>query len=202
MIQSTQERKEDDIILDADYAAPVSPFPIDDTAQASGSKPKKRSAWLDPDDNTLQVSLADTKRARKLRDDVTEDVVSGSRYESKLRREFERIQPVPEWASKAKSKVKAKRRRSSNADDDDENAIEGMGGLLSSINGIIEEKDDRSPLQKGVLSIERLRDANLSAKAQGQIKALQFHPSAQVPLLFTASSDRRLRLFNVSCQRY
>jgi U3 small nucleolar RNA-associated protein 18 len=82
--------------------------------QASGSKPPKRSVWSDPDDNTLQVSLADTKRARKLRDDATEDVVSGSRYESKLRREFERIQPVPEWASKAKSKAKAKRRRSLN----------------------------------------------------------------------------------------
>lgn len=141
------------------------------------------------------MSLTETKRSRKLRDDLTEDVVSGSRYESKLRREFERIQPVPEWASKAKSRVKAKRRRSSNAEDDD--SADGLDNLLSTADGILKAKEKDTPLQKGVLTIERLRDANISAKAQGQLKALQFHPSAKVPLLFTASSDRRIRLFNV-----
>jgi U3 small nucleolar RNA-associated protein 18 len=73
-----------------------------------------------------------------------------------------------------------------------------MANLLSAANGVVEEKENRAPLEKGVLTIERLRDANLSAKAEGQVKALAFHPSPRVPLLFTASSDRRLRLFNVS----
>lgn len=185
--EDVEERNMD---MDAGQVASSSVAPGESTSNS-----RKRSAWVDPDDSTLQISLADTKQARKLRDDAADDVVTGSRYESKLRREFERIQPAPEWANQAKSKAKAKRRRSSNNDEDDEI----MDKLLSNANGIIEQNEKGPGIQKGILSIERLRDANLSAKAQGQVKALQFHPSAQVPLLFTASSDRRLRLFNVSC---
>ena len=37
------------------------------------TKPTKKSAWIDPDDATLSVSLAGTRRLRKLRDVPGED---------------------------------------------------------------------------------------------------------------------------------
>lgn len=69
---------------------------------------------------------------------------------------------------------------------------------MSATDGIIRKTRKSTVLPRGTISIERLRDANLSAKAEGDITTVQFHPSAQVPLLLTASADRRLRLFNVS----
>ena len=172
---------------------------------ASISKPPrtKGTAWTDPDDVNIRVSLANNKRLRKLRDAVSEDVVKGPQYESKLRREFEKINPVPEWAAKARSKirVKSKRRRVSASGSEDEGSEEDdredIHEMLNSTNGILSSSHRSSVLPKGILSIERLRDANQAAKAEGEVKSLMFHPSPAVPVLLTASADRRLRLFNV-----
>ena len=178
-------------------------------------KSSKRSAWTDPDDSPLTVSLSSKKQLRKLRDTPSEDVVSGVEYEAKLRRQFEKIHGTVEWAQKARDKIKSsntKRKRESQgqATDADEAgepelALEGQGesglsDLLRSTTGILSSSEKRSQkvLERGTINIERLRDANQAAQAEDEIKALGFHPSPSVPLLFTASADRRLRLFNVS----
>lgn len=171
--------------------------------QAPLTSSKKKAAWMDPDDATLSVSLASQKRLRKLRDTPNEDAVGGAQYEARLRREFERINPAPEWAAKAKTRQRERKRRRASGSDgepghdseaDDEGA--GMKDLLSRTNGIV-SGESKTALEKGIISVVRLRDANQSAKAEGQIKALSFHPSPRVPVLMTASSDRRVRLFNV-----
>ncbi|KAH7925692.1 WD40 repeat-like protein [Leucogyrophana mollusca] len=156
------------------------------------SKSRKAPAWTDPDDNTVQVSLASNTRLRKLRDAPSEDIVGGREYERRLRRQYEKINPTPEWASNARKK-QHKRHRSSGSDDD---AMDVVPDLLSSTAGISGTRNSRT-LAQGTLSIERLRDANQSAPAEGEIKTVQFHPSPQVPVLLTASADRRLRLFHI-----
>ncbi|KAJ3536589.1 hypothetical protein NM688_g6817 [Phlebia brevispora] len=162
---------------------------------ASSSKPpqlRKGPAWVDPDDANLEVSLANNKRLRKMRDAPSEDAIGGREYERRLRRQFERINPTPEWAKKARSKLHpTKKRRAAESSDEDEPMDEDLLDTLASTDGILGRR--RTALQQGTLSIERLRDANISAPAEGAIKAIQFHPSADVPLLLTASEDRRLR---------
>jgi len=79
------------------------------------------------------------------------------------------------------------------AEDEDEDE---ESTLLTSTGGILSSKKTQK-LAKGVISIERLRDVNHSAPTEGAVKAIQFHPSPRIPVLFTAGSDRRLRLFNV-----
>ncbi|KZT09564.1 WD40 repeat-like protein [Laetiporus sulphureus 93-53] len=166
------------------------------------SSKKKGPAWIDPDDPDLQVSLANDKRLRKLRDAAVEDMLRGKEYERRLRRQFQKINPTPEWAAKARKKLhpeQTKRRRSSSASASD---LEGsdediLPELLSDARGILQRGRRPKALPHGTLSIERLRDANLSARSEGEVKAVQFHPSPQVPVLLTAGSDRRLRLFNV-----
>ncbi len=72
---------------------------------------------------------------------------------------------------------------------------EDLPDILASTGGILGRKPKSLP--QGTLSIERLRDANISAPAEGAIKTLRFHPSPNVSVLLTASEDRRIRLFNV-----
>jgi U3 small nucleolar RNA-associated protein 18 len=153
----------------------------------------KTPAWTDPDDANLQISLSSNRRLRKLRDAAADDLVGGRDYERRLRRQYEKINPTPEWASVARKKLKLKRRRSSPSSTDEEDLFTSTDGILA---GKITGK--APTLSSGTISIERLRDANISAKAEGDVNAVQFHPSTDVPILFTASADRRLRLFNVS----
>lgn len=171
----------------------------DQTTSAGDAQPgRKAPAWVDPDDANLQVSLTAHSRLRKLRDAPSEDTVNGREYERKLRRQFERINPTPEWATKARKKLHpSKRRRSSGSDSDVDNTIEDiLPDLLASTGGISAGKKPRV-LTQGVISVDCLRDANQAAPAEGEIKSVQFHPSPQIPVLLTASTDRRLRLFHV-----
>ncbi|KIJ45214.1 hypothetical protein M422DRAFT_167177 [Sphaerobolus stellatus SS14] len=164
---------------------------------ALSSSKGKKAAWADPDDATIQVSLTSDKRLRKLRDTTEEDTIGGRDYEARLRRQYEKVIPVPEWASTAREQLhKKKRRRSSVSDDDQTSDVETqLGSLLNSSDVLSSSR--KQTLANGQISIERLRDANQSAKADGEIRAVKFHPSLAVPLLLTASADRRLRLFNI-----
>ncbi|KAL5534753.1 hypothetical protein ACEPAG_1217 [Sanghuangporus baumii] len=192
---NSESEKENDTLQGEDNA--VEP-PSSSKSLAKPAKSTKRSAWVDSDDATLKVSLATTKRLRKLRDAPIEDVVGGTQYEARLRREFERINPAPEWATKARKKTREenKRRRGSISDVDMSDREEGLDDLLTRADGVL--SNERGPrLDKGMIGVERLRDANQSAKAEGEIKALSFHPSPRVPVLMTASTDRRVRLFNI-----
>lgn len=159
---------------------------------------RKAPAWVDPDDANIQVSLNSHTRLRKLRDAPAEDTVGGREYERRLRRQYEQINPTPEWTSKARRKLHPKRRRSTSGsvpelEDEVEDTIPD---LLASTGGISGGKKP-NVLTPGIISVDRLRDANQAAPAEGEIKSLQFHPSPQIPVLLTASADRRLRLFHV-----
>lgn len=165
---------------------------------ASSSKARRAPAWEDPDDTNLTVSLTQNTRLRKLRDAPSDDVVGGREYERRLRRQFENINPTPDWATKARSKLnpsKQKRRRASVSSDEGSEKDERLSELLADTGGILGPRLKK--LAPGTLSIERLRDANLAAPSEGAVNAVQFHPSSQIPVLLTASKDRRLRLFNV-----
>ncbi|RPD58511.1 WD40 repeat-like protein [Lentinus tigrinus ALCF2SS1-6] len=165
----------------------------------------KPAAWTDSDDANLEVSLATDKRRRKLRDALLEDTVDGRDYERRLRRQFEKINPTPEWATNARSRLQGtasgkRPRTSTGSDEEEEEEAEddavGLDALLSGTGSVVAARRAKV-LAQGTLAIERLRDANLSAKAEGEVKVVQFHPSPKVPILLVASSDRRLRIFNV-----
>lgn len=159
---------------------------------------RKTPAWEDADDTELEVSLTSHPRLRKLRDAPTEDAVGGREYERRLRRQFEKINPTPTWANNARRKLHPKTKRPHlNDDSDTGDESDAFENILSSTNGIISGKGKSKSFESGILAIERLRDANQAAVAEGSIKTVQFHPSPRVPVLLAASSDRRARLFNV-----
>lgn len=163
-------------------------------------KTLKAPAWTDPDDVNVKVSLASNDRLRKLRDAPSDDIVGGREYERRLRRQFERMNPISDWASNARKKSgRAKRRRPSVSGS--ESAEDVVPEMLASTGGILGAAKSRL-IPPSTLSIERLRDANQAAPAEGEIKTVAFHPSPHVPVLLTASADRRVRLFHVSVSRW
>ncbi|KAH9850610.1 WD40 repeat-like protein [Lenzites betulinus] len=203
-ISSEFQNVMDEDLFELDEPAPESSsHAVAKSIPHKSSSSHKASAWTDADDTTLEVSLTTDKRRRKLRDAVVEDSVGGRDYERRLRRQYEKINPTPEWATNARKRLHTtagKRRRSAGSSGSDEEEEEdqdvALDSLLSGTGSVLAGRKARI-LPHGTLSIERLRDANLSAKAEGQVKAVQFHPSPQVPVLLTAGSDRRLRLFTV-----
>jgi U3 small nucleolar RNA-associated protein 18 len=167
-------------------------------APSASQPPKNRKApaWTDPDDASLEISLASSTRLRKLRDAPEEDAVKGPEYERRLRRQFVKINPTPEWATTARRKRRRTEGADASADAHANVSTPDLDTLLTSSGGILGRKR-RAHLEPGVLAIERLRDANQAAQAEGEVTATQFHPSQQLSMLLVASSDRRIRLFNV-----
>jgi len=166
-----------------------------------------RAAWADPADEPLTISLANSyPRLRKLRDAPDEDVISGKEYESRLRRQFERINPEPSWALKARKAARQRKKKdtfSGEESQESEEEEEGLDDLVNATTGILTKGKRRTGtkvvLPPEQLSIERLRDANQSVQQSncGRVKVVAFHPSEQVPVLCVGTTDRRIRLFNV-----
>ncbi|BGP34186.1 U3 snoRNP protein [Rhodotorula toruloides] len=209
--------------FDSDEAASEEDSEEEDR-QVSAPKPAMRTrnlrqaAWFDPADEELQISLQGEKRLRKLRDAAAEDVVSGLEYESRLRRQFEKLHPPPQWAVEARRKVL--RRRAAQAQHGG-NAALLLDSDVSDVSDASDEEGDSADekdeaddlfrkatvggkggkkvkggrLEPGEIDIERVRDANQHEQKSGAVVEVGFHPRAQV--LFSATSDRRLRLFQI-----
>ena len=134
-------------------------------------------AWEDSDDERVMVSLASNPRLRKLRLNEAEDVIDGKEYSKRLRQQFERLYPVPEWAnpsaSKRLSKKENRRRRSSGSlssaaegssademDVDDDLSIQPLAMLLQNAESLTRKEDSgkRRKLRPEVLDIQRTKD--------------------------------------------
>lgn len=79
---------------------------------------------------------------------------------------------------------------------EDDGAVRALDLLVTSTSGI-SQPNLRRALAKGTIDIERIRDANQASKTEGDVKAVQFHPSPSVSVMLAAGGDRRLKLFMV-----
>jgi len=171
------------------------------TLISSRSKP---SAWVDPaDTQPAKISLLNgPSRLRKLRQAVDEDEITGREYETRLRSQFERINPEPVWARKARGKKNEHLDFDVSGDEGtEEETGEGMQRLLTSTKGVLakSKKAKTVVLPQGSLAIERVRDANHSTQSSssGEVRVVSFHPKPAIPVLCVATADRRVRLFHV-----
>ncbi|KAF9210218.1 U3 snoRNP protein [Podila verticillata] len=158
-----------------------------------------RPAWVDEDDKTLVVSLKSANRLKKLRKAEEEDTVTGVDYEQRLRRQFEKVYPVPNWAQPEGSR---KRRRggafgddsdSEYSDEEEQQDDNSTLSLLMSSKGFLEKK--LRILSSESISVTRVKNANQMAYSKAVVQSVEFHPNSQ--MLLTAGFDRTLRLFQV-----
>ncbi|KAL2127114.1 hypothetical protein VTI74DRAFT_11314 [Chaetomium olivicolor] len=171
-------------------------------------------AWEDSDDERLTVSLAGATRLRKLRTTEAEDVVSGTEYAKRLRQQYLRLYPLPDWA-KASTGSKRRRRRSSAASDPASSASDmevDSGGeeidtplpldsFLRDANSFRPTAADgskRRKLRPETLDIQRTRDIPDVHKAR--VSSLAFHP--RHPILLSASTSSIMYLHHIDASAH
>jgi len=161
----------------------------------SASSARKQSLWHDPADDSISVNMADDKRLRKLSrgKEGESSRVQGKELEKRLRGQFEKVHPTPEWASKSARKVREKDAAAS--------SINPLDALLASTGTFLSVPTRRGLLAKGSLEVERLRDANFQSRTEGKrdgggILQVKFHTKVNGALA-VIGGDRRLRMFNI-----
>ncbi|KAK4170240.1 WD40-repeat-containing domain protein [Cladorrhinum sp. PSN259] len=178
---------------------------------AAEEQPQDAPAWEDSDDERLTVSLATASRLRKLRTYEGEDVVNGTEYSERLRQQYLRLYPLPEWAKPPGAK---RRRRSSAAGSDDlssdselEENSDGeeidsalpLDAFLRSAASFAptnasSNKNKRRKLRPETLDIQRTRDIPDAHKAGG-VSSLAFHP--RHPILLSTSISSIMYLHSI-----
>lgn len=159
----------------------------------------------------MLISLASVPRLRKLRITETEDVVNGREYSKRLRRQFEMLNPPPQWAQQALDKPAAKRRQLSGeagsqdeySDDEmdlDDNlpSVVPLAKLLQDAESLVRQSGPgtgkKRKLRPEVIGIQRLRDVpDIQPSA---ITSLSFHP--QLPLLLSSGPSSTLYLHHIT----
>jgi U3 small nucleolar RNA-associated protein 18 len=162
------------------------------------------AAWIDSDDENMQVSLLSSDRLKKLRKTVEDDNINGREYSRRLRSRFEKIYPVPKWAKDAKIATSLDA-ASSDSDEAmsgvDESEEDSSTVVSNPLKRILQTKSTYTSEQRSkllppsVIDISRLRDANAASVSKAAIQSLQFHPSH--PLLLSGGYDRTLRLYHI-----
>ncbi|KAH7091414.1 WD40-repeat-containing domain protein [Paraphoma chrysanthemicola] len=167
-----------------------------------------KPAWEDSDDERLVVSLASVPQLRKLRETVEDDMVNGKEYSRRLRKQYERLYPMPDWALHATGKTKKRRRTmdddesghgsASEMDTDDEDlSSQPLARLLKDAD--ILSRNTRAPvkrrkLQSGTVDIQRLKDVTKAGPSA--VTSLSFHPT--YPLLLSSGPSSTLYLHHVN----
>lgn len=154
------------------------------------------AAWIDSDDEKLAVNVT-TNRLRKLRETHAEEQLSGATYVSRLRAQYEKIYPRPDWAD-GRHETKVKKTQESFEEEDEEDKrvganASGLAEILQQTNTFVQQKTKLLP--PGRIDILRLKDANFVRRSRGGIRSMQFHPLH--PLLVTGGTDRTLRIYNI-----
>lgn len=147
---------------------PETPSDVDEEDEESAP-----AIWHDSDDERLAVSLAGKARLRKLRTTESEDVISGKEYTRRLRRQFLRLHPTPEWVD---PELAAKRRKTDSDDsdadsgeemdtdaEDEQLSAQPLAKLLQNATDLTRTEDNtrsggKRKLRQEVIDIQRLKD--------------------------------------------
>ncbi|KAI0203917.1 U3 small nucleolar RNA-associated protein [Astrocystis sublimbata] len=163
-------------------------------------------AWEDSDDERVAVSLADASQLRKLRTAETDDVINGVEYTLRLRQQYLRLNPHPEWARQAQEPPKKRRRRSSAASDssiesDEAGESDDLHADALPLDRLLRDargaggatQARRKRLRPEVIDIQRSRDI---PDAHKDITSLAFHP--EYPVLLSSSTSSLLYLHHIA----
>ncbi|KAJ5605842.1 hypothetical protein N7510_008623 [Penicillium lagena] len=196
----------------APVSADIIPSPeIPSDAEEEDQEETVPAVWHDSDDERLAVSLASQSRLRKLRVTESEDIVSGKEYVRRLRRQFERLHPMPEWAN---PELAARRRKTDSDDsdvgsgvemdtDDEEEQLstQPLAKLLRNASDLTRIEDNshaggKRKLRQEVIDIQRVKDVGKTQPSS--IDSLTFHP--HYPLLLSSGPASTLFLHHISPQ--
>ncbi|KAI7356884.1 WD40 repeat-like protein [Hortaea werneckii] len=178
-----------------------------------GLHSKQQAAWEDSDDERTMVSLAAQPRLRKLRRTEAEDVVNGREYAKRLRRQFEMLNPRPQWATHAVQKPAKKKRRLSDPDASDDQASDQdvdmdvddqlpstapLSQLLQNAESLVRSSGPGAGKKRKIRpeTIDVQRNKDVPGIQPSAITSLSFHP--QLPLLLSSGPSSTLYLHHIT----
>lgn len=177
------------------------------------SASKDAPAWEDSDDERLTISLANATQLRKLRIGEAEDVITGTEYITRLRQQYLRLNPLPDWARESEERPTKRRRRSSAAANDDDSDVSDevdsddesepsalpLDKFLRDASALRGDKSNREKkLRPEVIDIQRTRDIPDTHKEA--VTSIAFHP--EYPVLLSSSTSSILHLHHISPTAY
>lgn len=160
-------------------------------------------AWIDSDDDRLKISLTSNNRLRKLRINEDEDLINGREYIRRLKRQYERLFPIPPWAQEALKVPRTQRRSSVGSDSStssqDENmqlSSQPLADILHNTNNLINPPGaiKRAKLRPEILDIQQTRP--IPSVHSEAILSLSFH--SKWPLLLSSGLASTLFLNHIN----
>ncbi|KAH3891965.1 U3 small nucleolar RNA-associated protein 18 homolog isoform X2 [Dreissena polymorpha] len=141
---------------------------------------QKRPAWKDEDDDIGSIQLTSARKFVGIKREE-ESKITKKEYKQRLQSQFEKLSSTPNWA-----KLPSERDRHSEDEDSDvEDLLQKTGTFLAG----------STSLPQGMIQIKSCTDLNKEGYMRTAVKALEFHPSAQVAL--TGGANNTLTLFQV-----
>ncbi|GME80039.1 unnamed protein product [[Candida] boidinii] len=205
------ENVEDDKLFFVDESDDEDKMDVDGDSDSDDEDSDKENddadAWYDSDDENITISLISNDKLKKLRKKETDDSISGNSYIRRLRNQFERIYPKPEWANKFEEDEEDRVKDSDddeNEDDEDEENVKNKDNddVVSSSNPLIQflktnkslnvDSKQLKLIPANKIDISRLTDANIKHPSRAAIQTISFHKDH--PLLITGGYDRSLHL--------
>lgn len=168
------------------------PMEVDDEEESA-----EEAAWEDSDDERLVVSLTASNKLKKLRKTEEDVTVLGKAYVSRLRNQFEKIYPRPDWVDKWQQPEE----NSSDEDASDDETTRVVENDTNAILQVLKNTEQFLVTTQSKLiaptriSISRLADGNKVQRAKSAIQSVAFHPTH--PLLMTGGFDRTLRIYHI-----
>ena len=159
------------------------------------------AAWHDSDDERITVSLQSNPRLRKLRNYESEDLINGREYTKRLRRQYERLHPTPDWALQAKSKETSHKYKNSSFDasrnpvqepssedemsvDSDEISAMPLVKLLQQTDTLIQSERDfqgsKRRIRPEVIDMQRTKDVGVAQPVSNDSEFYSFAGSLTI----------------------
>ncbi|KAK6465958.1 U3 snoRNA associated protein [Scheffersomyces coipomensis] len=160
------------------------------------------AAWHDSDDERVNISLLSSDKLKKLRKTENDVTISGRAYVARLKNQFEKIYPRPEWIDKLEEENDEDDDNETASQDelDEDNSIKtnndtnAILNILSNTQQFIITKQLKL-ISPSKISITRLKDANYQRMSKSAIQSLSFHHSH--PLLMTGGFDKTIRIYHI-----
>ncbi|CAB9525449.1 RNA-associated protein 18 homolog [Seminavis robusta] len=177
----------------------------DNDDDETGDSDDDGPAWIDEDDEDLQVDLLETNRLRKLRKTRDEtQPLRGDDLQKRLRNRYKSTMAATaqtQWARlDDDDKQEEPDKQQQNDDDDDQDDTD----IQLSSQPLLQHGASSSTkrLAPNILSVVRCPDANQSDYNKAVVQAVHFHPGSDPdqPLLLTAGLDKTLRFFQVTAE--
>lgn len=190
---SSQTGQELDSVQDADLffidegqaKKPVDISMSDDENLSDGSD--KEVAWLDSDDERVQISLRSNPTIKKLRRTLDDDVVNGSEYVRRLRSRYSKMFPVPKWVTSKEVREDSDRDMDSEDENIYANKSDPLAQILKCRSSYVSKTKSRL-LPPTTIDITALADSGASSQNGKSILSIAFHPSH--PLLLSSGYDQ------------